>query len=568
MSSTTARSPHVALSAPFGRALAGFLRAYQLQAAVLWSLRLFALGLALDLVALAVQRLVPRVDVPLPLLAVPPLLGVVVGAMLGATRRPSTGWLAVEVDRRLGLHERTVTALELLGGVRAAGAAAAQLGRDQIEDSIDHLRRAEPGEAFPLRVPRREAIAAAVLALALAPLVVLGPAVKRDAGPRVDQLARAEAERITALADELQQEQTDDPEPVNGQTAGLLRQVAQQLQDAQNSPDKAMAQLGDGERKLSSLQRTGALDTAQALGRLADALDREARTRDAAAALDQRNYKQAAQELQKVAQQAAQGSDADRQAISQALRQGAQAAGRYDDRLAQALNEAADRTGRGESGAADNAAQQMARAGSEMNRQETLERAMSQLQNSRQAIGNAGRASQPSGGQRQPGQGGQSGQGNQAGQGQQGDQGDGQGQGQGQGQGDGQNGQGQGQGQGQGNQPGDGQGSGAGTGTQARSTDVYNPADVRSRQVQVPGGDFDRPQVSQGDQTDSADGEARVDYRDVLPTYQQRATKAMQDRYIPLGMKDLVRDYFSSLNPGQNGQGGGQAQPTAGGRAP
>ena len=43
------------------------------------------------------------------------------------------------------------------------------------------------------------------------------------------------------------------------------------------------------------------------------------------------------------------------------------------------------------------------------------------------------------------------------------------------------------------------------------------------------------------------DGEARVDYRDVLPTYQERATKAMQDRYIPLGMKDLVRDYFSSL---------------------
>ncbi|HXD04350.1 MAG TPA: hypothetical protein VN627_13695, partial [Novosphingobium sp.] len=86
---------------------------------------------------------------------------------------------------------------EAMGGFQPQQAAAdhdrvaAQLGRDQIEDSIDRLRRAEPSEAFPLRVPRREAIAAAVLALALAPLVLLGPAARRDAtGPRVDQIAR------------------------------------------------------------------------------------------------------------------------------------------------------------------------------------------------------------------------------------------------------------------------------------------------------------------------------------------------------------------------------------------
>jgi hypothetical protein len=66
----------------------------------------------------------------------------------------------------------------------------------------------------------------------------------------------------------------------------------------------------------------------------------------------------------------------------------------------------------------------------------------------------------------------------------------------------------------------------------------------------VPGGDFDRPQISAGDsQSDGGDGEAHVDYRDVLPTYQERATRAMQDRYIPLGMKELVKEYFSSLQP-------------------
>src|SRR5207237_10750989 len=90
-----------------------------------------------------------------------------------------------------------------------------------------------------------------------------------------------------------------------------------------------------------------------------------------------------------------------------------------------------------------------------------------------------------------------------------------QGQGGGQGQGQGQQGQ-SGQGD-QGDQP----GSGAGTGSNPRITDVYDPAATRARQVQVPGGDFDRPQIGQGgDQSDGGDGEVTVDYRDVLPIYQ------------------------------------------------
>src|SRR5439155_921048 len=207
----------------------------------------------------------------------------------------------------------------------------------QIEDSLAHLRRAEPLDAFPLRVPRREAIAVGAIALLLAPLVVLGPFVRNDrADARLDQLSRGEAERIVATADELESEPTEDAAPINTQAAALLRQVADSLRDAQGDVDRAMAQIGDAERRLSALQRPGALDTAAAMSRLADALDREARTRQVASALDQRNYRQAAQEMRNLATKAAQGSEADRQAISQALRQGASAAGRYDDRLAQA----------------------------------------------------------------------------------------------------------------------------------------------------------------------------------------------------------------------------------------
>src|SRR5205823_13285777 len=104
--------------------------------------------------------------------------------------------------------------------------------------------------------------------------------------------------------------------------------------------------------------------------------------------------------------------------------------------LAEALREAADRAAAGEPGSTDQAAREMARTGGQMQRQETLERALSQLQNSRQALGSGSREGQSgsqASGNRRPGSGQDPGEG--AGQGQ--GQGRGQGQGQGQGQGDG-----------------------------------------------------------------------------------------------------------------------------------
>jgi hypothetical protein len=93
-------------------------------------------------------------------------------------------------------------------------------------------------------------------------------------------------------------------------------------------------------------------------------------------------------------------------------------------------------------------------------------------------------------------------------------------------------------------------GSSAGKGDLERSTKVFDPGAFASRQEQVPNNDFERPSVSSSDRTSQPDeGEALVDYRDVFATYQERATAATQDRYIPLDLKDLVKDYFSALDP-------------------
>src|SRR5262245_63230327 len=137
------------------------------------------------------------------------------------------------------------------------------------------------------------------------------------------------------------------------------------------------------------MQSPGAFDAAAALSRIADALDRDARTRPVSSALDRRDYRRAAEEMRQLGSRAAAASEADRQAMAQALRQGAAAAGRYDERLAEALRQAADRAAAGEPGSTDQAAREMTRTGGQLQRQETLERALSQLQNSRQEVGRA-----------------------------------------------------------------------------------------------------------------------------------------------------------------------------------
>jgi hypothetical protein len=44
-------------------------------------------------------------------------------------------------------------------------------------------------------------------------------------------------------------------------------------------------------------------------------------------------------------------------------------------------------------------------------------------------------------------------------------------------------------------------------------------------------------------------GQAGVPYQDVYGDYAAEAQAALDGSYIPLGMKQVVRDYFTSLEP-------------------
>ncbi|MCY4072872.1 MAG: hypothetical protein OXG60_16385 [Chloroflexi bacterium] len=55
--------------------------------------------------------------------------------------------------------------------------------------------------------------------------------------------------------------------------------------------------------------------------------------------------------------------------------------------------------------------------------------------------------------------------------------------------------------------------------------------------------------LNEGDFDDNPLGESRVSYDTVFSEYQNSANRALESDYVPLGLRDVVRDYFTSLDP-------------------
>lgn len=55
--------------------------------------------------------------------------------------------------------------------------------------------------------------------------------------------------------------------------------------------------------------------------------------------------------------------------------------------------------------------------------------------------------------------------------------------------------------------------------------------------------------VAEGDFDDNPLGESRVSYDTVFSEYQNAANRALERDYVPLGLRDVVREYFTSLEP-------------------
>jgi hypothetical protein len=237
----------------------------------------------------------------------------------------------------------------------------------------------------------------------------------------------------------------------------------------------------------------------------------------------------------------------------------ARAAQAGDASLAQALSALAQAAqagdAQGASEAATSAAEALRQAQGELSTQGALQRSLAQLQQSQQALaqagqgeGTQGQGSQGQGAQDQAGQGsqGQSGQGNQGHAGQ------------------GQGGQGQG---GQGTKadqlpPGRRQGEAGRPEGEARPGEegtldqqVYVPWERRpgsGDEVTLPGQDSGQGESEVRERENplpGSPGDALVPYYEFYAQYLDAANEAMERTYVPEGLREYVREYFTRLEP-------------------
>ncbi|MDM8520844.1 hypothetical protein QUF64_12415 [Anaerolineales bacterium HSG6] len=465
------------------------------------------------------------------------------------------GWLRPQskqvtaqlIDEELGLDERLSTAFELS---RQVGSIPAGIIQAQLSDTIARLRHVEPMQAFPIRLGwTRLVIAILLVLLTFVILLMPNPQIAIiEEQIQTQAVIEAQIEQIETVREELLSD-TELMETLTGQNAvETLDELLERLEQPSNSPTEALAALSEAEEELAALQDT--MDEEATLNDLAQEFSQFKSTEELAEAIEERNMEEAKSLLDSMAPDFAQ-NPAQSQEMADALDQAAEQARQSgNDELASALEDAAEqlRQAGGDPQATQDALDQAAEAiasageGQSLN-QEALENALGNIQQAQEQLAQQGQSGQ------------------------------------------GQQGQGQGQGQGQPRQQGQEQGQHQGGAGREDSTDPVegltseqaapdsmstDNGDNEERledyeSLAVPehlggeGGPLVKPDeqgaaggVPIGDARINPDSDSNstiVPYNEVYSDYNEAASEALDNSYIPLGMKDYVRDYFGALEP-------------------
>ncbi len=445
-------------------------------------------------------------------------------------------------DHELALHERLSTALVLSDRDHAAtDAFDPTLLNMQLADALAVVRAIEPRRAFPLHVERAAIMHAAIAALACLLLFVLPNPMDNIIAQRqqVAQRAQTEAAKLEKLAQEIEHNKQIDPD----EAAALLKQMRDliaRLKANDGDPSKALADLARLQEQLRAKLDPAAPSAAAALDALAQQLAQLAGATD-----KPKDAAETAQLLEQLASQLDKLSPEQRNALASALERAAAQSAGSNAELAQSLSAMAQsaRSDTANTQATQRAAQALRDAASRDALQQAIARALNQSEASQRAIVQAG-ASQQSG------------------------------QAQAQGQGNQTSAQTQGQGQGQGQQVGSGGGANVNTlppanrtGRAGNPTDsskpfgvgdadsVYSPFAAGQGKDEFVGGQQGADGQTQTQQGKSplpgTNSPAVVPYTQVYRQYAQIAGQTMERTYIPSGLQNFVKEYFSELEPTQ-----------------
>jgi hypothetical protein len=564
-------SPAATYHAELREQLSGVGRALALQRALVWLSRGLAAG-SVVVVGVVLWAWIRDgiASLPLLLLAAVPLLAAAVLALVSLVVRHDVRELARKVDHAASLRERSTTALEL--GARGEEF---PLALAQMRDAVEHLKRVDLLESFPLKLPKNELMATFFL-LVVAALVGIAPNPwllrARASNPSIN-IAREQAQRVERLADSIRTEDAPELDPLRE----LLRKGARTIDARSNEPEDALNALEDLEEQVHQMS-AGDDQLAAALAAVASALASDPATEQLASAINTGDLREISRAAKELAQQAESLTGQDRERVGRVLRDASNRAGRASPSVAGELADAAAALQSGGEGADGNDAQSGAmretsggqpggspsssaqngrgardalnQLSSDAAAAAERQRAESQLESSRNALERAlgrtqsrsasGRSSssnssrnQGAGGQAgDRGQGGSPGQGNEAGEGA-GDQASGGGTpGEEGGQGDG------------------GEGGGYSTGGQNLNRSGVSELDTITRPEQVPSSSTFLPDESSINPYlgDASDGSSRAGDESVQPSFSRKPTQGNDSGAIPLGLRDLVKDYFSSLD--------------------
>jgi hypothetical protein len=572
----TMLSPAATYHAELRQQLESVGRAISIQRGLLWLARGLAVGsvIILGLVIWAWTSDTVK-NLPLPLLIGVPLLAALAMSLGSLFIRHNSRELARRIDRAARLHERSTTALEL--GTRGDEF---PLAVAQMRDAVEHLKRVDLLEAFPMRLPRRELIATFFVAL-VAVIVGFSPNPwllrARASNPSIT-IAREQAQRVQRVADSLPQNDSAEIDALRQ----MVSKGAKTMDARSNEPDAALNALQDLEEQVQQMS-AGDDQLSAALAAIASALAGDQATQALSDAINTGDMRQISQATKDLAQAVSSMSPQDQQRVAQALRDASGRAGRVSQSVSNQLSTAADGLQAAASAAAANQAQgdqsqggqaspdgqQGAQAASDALNQlsdsaaaaDARQRTASQLESSRNALERALGRTQSRSGSNSSNSNSQQNRSSSNGQGSSSDQSGGQGQdGSSQSQSGDQSGGGgsmPGADGSQSNAGGDGSdtGQGGGSSTGGNPNGVNNGGsasqlDVITDPQQVPSSGNASPDESRVNPytSDAGSGSAQAAPESVQPSYSNQPTQGNDSGSIPLGLRDLVKDYFSSLD--------------------
>jgi hypothetical protein len=537
-----------------------WLRRYRLQRAVRWSLRGAAIALALALIVtlMAVWRSA---------LLQAEFVTITIGmTVIGFISAAAAGYLwpldrltaARRFDRDFGLRERVSTALELAQSDRSFG----EIEQRQLQDAVTTAERVKARQQLPLKIKRADAVLTGALLIAVMLVTWRGESFFQLAAQTraIQQTITEEAAKVEALRQQI----ATDPNLTEAQRQEMLQalqETQQQLKEAQ-SLEQATSVLTRGEKKFESLTSAQAEAQTEGLRQAGQRLAQDAGSplQSFGQNLADGDFLAAAENLRNL--DLSQMSASEVAALADQLEQAAEALQASHPTLAQQLREAADAARSGDAQKAqqalEQAAQAMTQTAQQTARSNVARKVAAQLGQGRQRTIAAGRSAQG-----QTAQGNQSGAGAnaQSGQGNQTQQGPGQSGSSSQSNPNGGAGSGAGKGTGD---SGDAKGSeasgkpidqnnGPGDGGEAPYEPIYAPQRLGGSgddTVTLPGsGDNSGDVTGQSGINPGTDAPSQVPYSQVFAQYANAYRQAIDSGQVPPQMKELIRQYFSSLEP-------------------